>query len=123
MLRTALHDWTRCLLLREALVPKVPAILVETLAVATDEEGENTIDCRYIATVEEAWVDVFDDDDYEDYHYDTIRLGHPNAGDEGVDIRGLIHDSDDDLVDDESEISSDDLWSESDDYGPPMVRR
>ncbi|KAI0446402.1 hypothetical protein F4803DRAFT_547392 [Xylaria telfairii] len=61
-------------------VDSVPAILVETLAVATDEEGNYTIDCRYIATVEEASVDFFDDDGYEDYHYDTIFLGHPDAG-------------------------------------------
>ncbi|KAI3319638.1 hypothetical protein HD806DRAFT_257184 [Xylariaceae sp. AK1471] len=52
VLQTTLRHWTKCLLLHEALNPNVPTILIETLGLVTDEEGENIINCRYIATVE-----------------------------------------------------------------------
>ncbi|KAI3330278.1 hypothetical protein F4824DRAFT_347098 [Ustulina deusta] len=111
VLQTALRHWTHCLLLCGPGMPNGPTILVETLAVVTNEEDERTIDCRYIATVEEAGMEDSDD---RHYHYDTIRLGHPEAGDEGIDIRELIDDSDDSGWDDRSEIISADLESESD---------
>jgi hypothetical protein len=50
VLQTALLHWTKCLLLREE--HPTATILVETLGVVKDEEGEIIIDCRYIATVE-----------------------------------------------------------------------
>lgn len=112
VLQAALCDWSKCLLLREALIPNVPTILVETLGVVTEEE-DKIIDCRYIATVEEGRATALR---YEDYEYDTIRLGHPEAGEDGVDIRNLIQNSDDGSGD-ESEIGSEEVSSESEGEG------
>lgn len=112
VLSNALRDWNKCLLLREALIPNVPMILVQTLRLVKNKKEEKVIDCRYIATVEER-EDALE---YEDYEYGT-RLGHPEAGAEGVDIRHLIHggSDDDDSGDSDSEMDSDDLTSKSED--------